>query len=129
MSPPKRIDLTPEQLDALLKRVEAGSLQDGDYEILIGRDLHNFVYFRNDGDSTSPSWTINNGLFSGIGGSTYWNNPSLADLDNDGDLDLTYGTTDGRLFFYENIGTTASPNYQFNFLEIIIKICNLSFRG
>ena len=36
MSPPKRIDLTPEQLDALLKRVEAGSLQDGDYEIIKG---------------------------------------------------------------------------------------------
>jgi len=36
MSPPKRIDLTTEQLDALLKRVEAGSLQDGDYEIIKG---------------------------------------------------------------------------------------------
>ena len=36
MSSPKRIDLTPEQLDALLKRVEAGTLQDGDYEIIKG---------------------------------------------------------------------------------------------
>jgi len=36
MSPPKRIDLTPEQLDALLKRVETGTLQDGDYEIIKG---------------------------------------------------------------------------------------------
>ena len=36
MSPPKRIDLTTEQLDALLKRVEAGKLQDGDYEIIKG---------------------------------------------------------------------------------------------
>jgi hypothetical protein len=36
MSPPKRIDLTSEQLDALLKRVEAGTLQDGDYEIIKG---------------------------------------------------------------------------------------------
>jgi transposase len=36
MSPPRRIDLTPEQLDALLKRVEAGTLQDGDYEIIKG---------------------------------------------------------------------------------------------
>ncbi len=36
MSPSKRIDLTPEQLDALLKRVEAGTLQDGDYEIIKG---------------------------------------------------------------------------------------------
>jgi transposase len=36
MNAPKRIDLTPEQLDALLKRVEAGTLQDGDYEIIKG---------------------------------------------------------------------------------------------
>ncbi len=36
MNPPKRIDLSPEQLDALLKRVEAGTLQDGDYEIIKG---------------------------------------------------------------------------------------------
>jgi len=36
MNTPKRIDLTPEQLDALLKRVEAGTLQDGDYEIIKG---------------------------------------------------------------------------------------------
>ncbi len=33
---PKRIDISPEQLDALLKRVEAGYLQDGDYEIIKG---------------------------------------------------------------------------------------------
>jgi len=36
MNTPKRIDLTPEQLDALLKRVEASALQDGDYEIIKG---------------------------------------------------------------------------------------------
>jgi len=36
MTPPKRIDLSPEQLDALLKRVEAGMLQNGDYEIIKG---------------------------------------------------------------------------------------------
>jgi transposase len=36
MNLPKRIDLTPEQLDALLKRVESGTLQNGDYEIIKG---------------------------------------------------------------------------------------------
>lgn len=36
MNTPKRIDLTPAQLDALLKRVEAGRLQDGDYQIIKG---------------------------------------------------------------------------------------------
>ena len=34
MNPPERIDLDLEQVDALLKRVESGSLQPGDYEII-----------------------------------------------------------------------------------------------
>ena len=33
-APPQRIDVDLEHVDALLKRVEAGSLQDGDYEII-----------------------------------------------------------------------------------------------
>ena len=31
---PKRIDLKPEDVDALLERVEKGVLQQGDYEII-----------------------------------------------------------------------------------------------
>ncbi len=54
MSPPKRIDLTPEQLDALLKRVEAGSLQDGDYEVIKGMaDTLSFLSQALDNKNTS----------------------------------------------------------------------------
>ena len=31
---PKRIDLKPADVDALLERVEKGALQEGDYEII-----------------------------------------------------------------------------------------------
>src|SRR5210317_2312065 len=34
MKAPQRIDLNLEQVDVLLKRVEAGCLQDGDYEFI-----------------------------------------------------------------------------------------------
>jgi transposase len=34
MNMPKRIDITPEELDALLQRVKAGRLEDNDYEII-----------------------------------------------------------------------------------------------
>ena len=34
MKAPERIDLDLEQIDALLKRVESGTLQDGDYQII-----------------------------------------------------------------------------------------------
>ena len=54
MNAPKRIDLTPEQLDALLKRVEAGTLQDGDYEIIKGMaDTLSFLSQALDNKNTS----------------------------------------------------------------------------
>lgn len=34
MKKPKRIDLDLDRVDALLKRVETGTLQDGDYQII-----------------------------------------------------------------------------------------------
>ena len=36
MTKPKRIDLTPEELDALLERVESENLQPGDFELIKG---------------------------------------------------------------------------------------------
>ena len=36
MTKPKRIDLTQEELDAMLERVESGNLQPGDYELIKG---------------------------------------------------------------------------------------------
>ena len=37
--------------------------------------------------------------------------PALADLDGDLDLDLVVGAADGTLHYYENIGTTTSPDF------------------
>jgi hypothetical protein len=39
--------------------------------------------------------------------------PCLADLDNDGDLDILAGNSSGRLTYYRNIGNSSSFNYQF----------------
>lgn len=38
--------------------------------------------------------------------------PCLADLDNDGDLDLLVGSSGGRLRYYVNAGSSSSFNYQ-----------------
>jgi hypothetical protein len=39
-----------------------------------------------------------------------WNaTPDLADIDNDGDLDLFSGTEDGPIYFFENVGTRNKP--------------------
>lgn len=87
---------------------------DGDLDMLMGRDLAGLIYYRNTGTAASPIWTNTPALVSGIETTTYWKNPTFSDLDGDGDFDLTYGTSDGRLYFYRNNGTPSSPLLQYD---------------
>ncbi len=88
--------------------------QDGDQDILCGRDGQGFVYYQNNGTASSPLWQENNTPFSGLGMGTYWNSPDLADLNGDNKLDLLYGTASGPLKCYLNTGTNAVPVWQEN---------------
>ncbi|MFC2083754.1 FG-GAP-like repeat-containing protein [Bacteroidota bacterium] len=93
---------------------------DNDFDLLFGRDLSSLVYYRNTGTAFSPTWTSSN-LFSNVETSSYWKNPTFCDIDYDDDMDLIYGTSDGTIYTYENIGGGAYPQYQFNpeYFEII----------
>jgi hypothetical protein len=86
---------------------------DEDYDLLFGRDLQTFVYYRNTGTKLSPIWTANTTTFSGVETTTYWKNPTFSDLDYDGDFDLVYGTDGGVLYVYRNIGTVTTPSFQY----------------
>ncbi len=88
--------------------------QDGDQDLLCGRDGQGFVYYQNNGTASSPLWQENNSHFSGLGMGTYWNSPDLADLNGDNKLDLLYGTASGSLKYYLNTGTNAAPVWQEN---------------
>jgi hypothetical protein len=87
---------------------------DGDLDILSGRDGYNFYYYKNTGSITNGSWSSNSTVFYGLGGDTYFNSPAMADINGDGKQDLIYGTYVGPLNYYRNSGTSTSPSWTEN---------------
>jgi hypothetical protein len=87
---------------------------DGDYDLLCGRDVTGFKFYRNTGDSSGWQWQDESGLFAGPGQSTYWNSGCLVDLNNDGKKDLVYGTASGPLNYFVNTGSLATPAWTAN---------------
>jgi hypothetical protein len=80
---------------------------DGDFDAVTGRAAGGLRYFENTGSSSAPSFILLTGSGSPFAGITLpFTDPSLADLDDDGDLDLLLDR-----FFYENTGTPAAPAF------------------
>ncbi len=82
---------------------------DGDGDLLAGRDVTGFHYYCNTGDSAGWQWQPAHSLFANVAQSTYWNSPCLVDLSGDGKKDLIYGTASGPLNYFVNTGTYSSP--------------------
>lgn len=85
---------------------------DGDNDMLVGEANGNIHYFENISQNinimnlqlkTINYQNINIGKFS---------TPQLADLDDDGLLDLIIGEKAGNINFYKNIGSANIPNFQ-----------------
>ncbi len=84
---------------------------DGDFDLLIG-DLYNsgFLFFENTGTATAPAFagaqTTPFGLQNlGI------ELPTVADLDNDGDLDVLSGSLYSTIRYFQNVGTPEAPSF------------------
>lgn len=82
---------------------------DGDPDMMMGRDLQTMLYYRNTGTPQVPAWSPVSSLVSPLETARYWKQPAMADLDGDGDNDLFYGTDDGSIFYYQNTGTPSAP--------------------
>ena len=87
---------------------------DGDQD-LVFVGAYSIYYFENTGTADSPDFTQRTGaanLLDGINQSQYLvTDHSLADLDNDGDIDLIVSDAWGTIAYYENTGTATSPNF------------------
>lgn len=80
---------------------------DGDLDMLVGREHSPIFGFTNSGTNQAPVWTRNATWDIAL---TWIYSLSLADVDNDSDYDLIVGTQGiGRDLAYQNTGTSANP--------------------
>ena len=83
---------------------------DGDIDLAFGRSDDAYIrYFENDASDSSVNWTlISTDVISDIGSNA---DPTFADLDADGDLDMVVGRENGYVYYYRNDGDAANPNW------------------
>ncbi len=82
---------------------------DGDLDALVGNYDGNTLYFQNIGSATAASFAAQVTNAFGLGKGTLYSTPSFADIDDDGDLDLFMGQSDGNTLYFENTSPTPPP--------------------
>ena len=88
---------------------------DGDQDLLIANKIapadHNVstvYYFENIGSASAPHFKAK-GTMDLL--ATYHQNPAIADLDADGDLDMLIGKWNREIAYFRNEGTASNPNF------------------
>ncbi|WP_181280690.1 VCBS domain-containing protein [Aphanothece hegewaldii] len=87
---------------------------DGDLDAVVGASDGTLKYYKNTGTALAPVYREQTGTsnpFNDINVG-YFNKPTLADIDSDGDLDAVVGELYGRLLYYKNTGTALAPVYR-----------------
>ncbi len=79
---------------------------DGNLDLFIGNEAGNIYIFNNTGAGnfvSNGTFTYDMGKITVLGNSS----PALADLDNDGDMDIYVGSEYGKIAIYENLGNNV----------------------
>ncbi len=83
---------------------------DGDLDLFVGRGNGSISFYRNDGNANVFLPVLQTTSYQGIpAGLNLF--PTFTDIDNDGDADLFIGMHEGRVEFYENVGTPAAAQF------------------
>lgn len=84
---------------------------DGDKDLFIGNDYAKITFYRNTGNVSQPSFTMEVDSLPII--STSFNySPAFTDIDNDGDMDMMLGSyIKDSLWFFRNTGTPQNFNF------------------
>ncbi len=104
---------------------------DEDFDLIVvehSGSVTTMRFFENSGTTEQPSWSERIGMFALLQSVvTNYPFPAMADLDNDGDLDLTMGGRDGRLRYFENRGSLYATLWTEN--DIIYSDINTGTRA
>lgn len=98
---------------------------DGDLDAIVGSSDGTLHFFENTGDVNNPVFVEQTGLdnpFNGIDVGT-GSQPTLADIDGDGDLDFLVGADNGNPNFFENTGPSET---EINFVDSSLTITDVN---
>ena len=88
---------------------------DDDLDAFVGEYDGGIVFFGNEGTKNNPEFGFPSSNPFGLSVVREYANPSLVDIEGDGDLDLFIGRSGyyhaGEKFFFENTGTSTNPEF------------------
>ncbi|WP_048324295.1 LamG-like jellyroll fold domain-containing protein, partial [Crocosphaera watsonii] len=93
---------------------------DGNDDVLVGH-FDGIAYFRNTGDSNNPNYvqvTGNLNPFNSLDSSNIkFITPAIADIDNDGDDDVFFGSDENKIIYFENQSFVVNNQFVIEFNE------------
>jgi hypothetical protein len=86
---------------------------DGDMDAFSGATDGAIHYYKNTGHATNPTFITQIGTYNPFNGVDVGavSHPAFFDADGDGDMDAVIGASDGKIYYFENIGDAVTPNF------------------